>query len=388
MAVRSSSTDFHPHALRGLIDVGLPVPQAPFVWNATVTALAGASGAVLAILMFYLVSQRLVLRPVETLRKVAERVTSGDITAQSTIRSGDEFQDLSNAFNEMLAHLRRAQEEQATINRSLDVRLGELAEMNVGLYESNRLKTEFLANVSHELRTPLVSIIGFAELLRDAWDSPDTDRDRVVRYANNILTSGRSLLDIINDLLDLAKIEAGKLELHINDFSPAQLGTDLIDFVQPLANKRKQNIILEIADDLPRMQSDPGKIKQILYNLLSNAVKFTPEEGTIALRIERCDEARVQMIVSDTGPGIDDDLQEKIFEKFSQLDSSETREHAGTGLGLAITRELVTMLGGTIKLQSSLGHGSTFTVELPRTFAPPSASLPASTVLPPRTGQP
>jgi signal transduction histidine kinase len=136
------------------------------------------------------------------------------------------------------------------------------------------------------------------------------------------------------------------------------------------------------------MQSDPGKIKQILYNLLSNAVKFTPEEGTIALRIERCDEARVQMIVSDTGPGIDDDLQEKIFEKFSQLDSSETREHAGTGLGLAITRELVTMLGGTIKLQSSLGHGSTFTVELPRTFAPPSASLPASTVLPPRTGQP
>lgn len=365
MAVRATAADPHPEQLRGIIDVRLPVRQEGSVWNSVVTVLAGATGAVLAILVFYMVIQRLVLSPVHTLRRIAEKVTSGDIAVRSSIASGDEFEDLSKAMNEMLTHLKAAQEDQQKINRSLDIRLGELAETNVTLYESNRIKNEFLANVTHELRTPLVSIIGFAELLRDAWEGPKLDRKRLARYCENILTSGRSLLDIINDLLDLAKIEAGKLELHLSEFSMAELCKDLIDFVRPLADKRNQELILELDGDLPQCHGDTGKIKQILYNLLSNAIKFTPTGGLISLAVRQDPADRVRLIVRDTGPGIPPERQDAIFEKFRQLDGSQTREHEGTGLGLAITKDLVQTLGGTIACDSIVGRGSTFTVDFP-----------------------
>jgi signal transduction histidine kinase len=367
MAVRGADTDAHPSALRGIIDVRLLMPKASGVWNSVVTVLAGASGAVLAILVFYMVIQRLVLSPVNTLRSAAERVSEGHTEARSLITTGDEFQDLSETFNDMLAHLNAAQEEQRKINRSLDVKLGELAEMNVGLYESNRLKNEFLANVTHELRTPLVSIIGFAELIRDAWDAPEPDRARLTRYSENILTSGRSLLEIINDLLDLAKIEAGKLQLHLSDFSIGELCRDLADFVRPLCDKRNQQLALEVADGLPRFHSDSGKIKQILYNLLSNAIKFTPTGGMISLYAEHAGNESVRLIVKDTGPGIAEEQRQTIFEKFRQLDASKTREHEGTGLGLAISRDLAQMLGGIIELDSNPGQGATFVVTLPAT---------------------
>ncbi|MFQ5494500.1 MAG: ATP-binding protein [Phycisphaerae bacterium] len=365
MAVRGVETDPHPHVLRGIIDIRLAVPRAPRVWNAAVTVLAGASGALLAILVFYLVTERLVLTPVHALRGVAEKVTKGDISVRSAISSGDEFEDLSETLNEMLSHLRAAQAEQEKINRSLDIKLGELAETNVALYESNRLKNQFLANVTHELRTPLVSIIGFAELLCDAADNPATDRSRLARYSRNILHSGRSLLDIINDLLDLAKIEAGKLELHLSEFDLAELCRDLIDFVQPLADKRRQRLSLHVGDSLPPCHSDAGKIKQILYNLLSNAVKFTPAGGAVRLGVEANGRKRVRLTVQDNGPGIPEDQREVIFEKFRQLDASTAREHEGTGLGLAITKDLAVVLGGTVNLQSVEGEGSTFIVELP-----------------------
>jgi signal transduction histidine kinase len=267
----------------------------------------------------------------------------------------------------MLRHLNSAQEEQQRINRSLDVRVGELAETNVALYESNRIKSEFLANVTHELRTPLISIIGFAELLRDAWEDPKADRKRLARYTGNILTSGRSLLEIINDLLDVAKIEAGEMELHVTEFSPARLGHDLIDFVQPLADKRNLELSALIDDDLPTCHSDSGKIKQILYNLLSNAIKFTPTGGAISLAMENAGDGAIRLIVSDSGPGIPEEQLETIFEKFRQLDASKTREHEGTGLGLAITRDLVTLLGGKVHVESVEGVGASFIVTLPMT---------------------
>ncbi len=365
MAVRGTDLERYGDSLRGILDVTLPIPRHEGVWNSAVTMLAGASGAVLAILAFYMITQRLVLSPVTTLRRAAEQVATGDTTVRAVIHTGDEFQSLSAAFNNMLAHLNAAQEEQSRINRSLDVKLGELAETNVALFESNRLKSEFLANVSHELRTPLVSIIGFAELLRDGAGNPEVDGKRLHRYAENILSSGRSLLDLINDLLDLAKVEAGKIELHISEFSMEELCTDLIDFVRPLADKRRQTLEARIALHLPRCRSDSGRIKQILYNLLSNAVKFTPEGGEISISVEHDGDQRLRLSISDTGPGIAADQREAIFEKFRQLDSSTTREHAGTGLGLAITRELVELLGGKIELQSDPGHGSTFMVSLP-----------------------
>lgn len=365
MAIRGTPLDDYPHVLRGIIDVIIPVSGNALIWNTIVTVLAGASGAVLAILVFYMVIQSLVLSPVAALKSAAERVTSGDLTVRSNIESGDEFGDLSHAFNKMLAHLKEAQEHLQTINRSLDVRLGELAQTNVALYESNRLKGEFLANVTHELRTPLVSIIGFAELLSDLAKSPKPDVSRLGRYSHNILTSGRSLLDIINDLLDLAKIEAGKMELHLTEFSLAQLCQDLLDFVRPLAEKREQKLVADFSSDLDPMSSDSGKVKQILYNLLSNAIKFTPPGGAIKLSARSHSPQHVQLIVSDTGPGIPASQRAHIFEKFYQLDSSATREHAGTGLGLAITRELVEILGGSITLEADQGTGATFVVSLP-----------------------
>ncbi len=365
MAVRGTAVDAHPDALRGIIDVRLPIHRDAGVWNSVTTVLAGASGAVLAILVFYMVTQRLVLSPVTRLRHVAEQVTTGDVGVRASIASGDEFEQLSTAFDGMLDHLKAAQDEQRKINRSLDIRLGELAETNVALYESNRIRSEFLANVTHELRTPLVSIIGFAELLRDATDNPDADMKRLDRFAQNILTSGRSLLDIINDLLDLAKMDAGELTLHLSEFSIIDLCRDLIDFVRPLADKRAQGLRLRVPPELPAFHGDSGKIKQILYNLLSNAVKFTPTGGSVSLALERDGDDRVRMTVTDTGPGIDPSRHTEIFEKFRQLDSSRTREYEGTGLGLAITRDLAQLLGGSVHVESALGRGASFIVVLP-----------------------
>lgn len=365
MAVRAMEGERNPGSLRGIIEVHVPIPAVESLTTKLVLASALTSGALLAVLVFYLVTQKILLSPVRKLRRVADRVTAGDMEVRAAIATGDELEDLGEAFNNMLEHLRQSQEELQKINRSLDTRLGELAETNVALFESNRLKSEFIANVSHELRTPLVSIIGFAELLCEFGDTRAVDPQRLHRYAGNILTSGRMLLDIINDLLDLAKIEAGKLQLHITEFDVATLCASLIDFVTPLADKKRLKLSLEAADNLPRMNSDAGRLKQILYNLLSNALKFTPDEGQVSLRVQPGGDGEVLFAVADTGPGISKEHQSVIFEKFHQLDSSHTREYSGTGLGLAITVELCTMLGGRIALDSALGQGSTFTVTLP-----------------------
>ena len=368
LAVRNEERGSTRRPLVGIVDVTLPIEtdQALF-WTRVVIVSAGIMAGFLAILVFYLIMQKLILAPVRDLRTLAEQITAGDLTARSEIDTGDEFEELADAFNEMLTRLERSRLELEMINRSLDTRLGELAETNVALYESNRIKSEFLANMSHELRTPLTSIIGFADLLRDLTQSGNgIDTARAARYANNILTSGRNLLEIINDLLDLAKIEAGKIELHRSHFAVSDLCQDLVDFMRPLADKKAQTLILNLGSNLPIMHSDPGKIRQVLYNLLSNAVKYTPEEGTIRLDAHPSQrEGFVRIVVSDNGPGIAPEDQERIFEKFRQLDSSVTREHSGTGLGLAISRELCTMLGGTVHVESELGQGSRFIVELP-----------------------
>jgi signal transduction histidine kinase len=391
--VRTMTAEAQPAALLGIIDVQMPIDrklQELGWWNLAAFVLSGAVAGMLSILVFYLITQKLILSPVRDLRDVAEQVASGDLEVRSGIATGDEFEELADTFNDMLAHLKTTQDELRTSNRSLDVRLGELAETNVSLFESNRLKSEFLANVSHELRTPLASIIGFAELLRDAAEDPGVDRARWARYAENILVSGRMLLDIINDLLDLAKIEAGRLELHVSEFPLQDVCGSMVDFIRPLADKKNLTLEVSLADDLPRMRSDSGKIKQILYNLLSNAVKFTPAGGRVGLgastvpdgsletadSTERRDGAltthhspltthQVELSVWDTGPGISREDQAVIFEKFRQLDASKTREYGGTGLGLAITRELTAMLGGAVRVESELGRGSHFTVTLP-----------------------
>jgi len=356
---------YRENQLAGIITVRLPGEsdaQALLV-NRVVIIAAGMLAGILAILVFYIITHKFILSPINELRTVAIRVGEGDLNMRSTVHSGDEFEQLSENMNQMLERLRDSQEELKKANRALDQKLGEMAATNVGLYEANRVKSEFIANVSHELRTPLTSIIGFAELLREG---PQGDgSERTLRYAENILISGRILLEIVNDLLDLAKIEAGKLELKIEPLQIDKVCRELLDFTRVLADKKRQHLEFHADAELPALHTDRGALRQILFNLLSNAVKFTPEDGRIDVHARRHDDEHVQVSVHDSGPGVAPEHQALIFEKFRQIDQSATREHHGTGLGLAIARDLTQMLGGEIGVESELGRGSVFWFRLP-----------------------
>jgi two-component system, NarL family, sensor histidine kinase BarA len=298
---------------------------------------------------------------VRVLQETAEKVSEGNLDIRSDISTGDEFQQLSETFNTMLANLKQSADQLRAVNKSLDVRLGQLAESNVALYEANRLKSEFLANVSHELRTPLNSILGFADLLKDAANGDA----KSLRYVNNILSSGRNLLDLINDLLDLAKIEAGRMEIRSEPLPLGDLFEGLSSVLKPLTEQKHLVIIPAVAADVPIIHTDASKLQQVLYNFLSNAIKFSPNGARIDLVAMRDAEESVRIAVTDRGPGIAPEKHDVIFEKFRQVDASHTRGHGGTGLGLAISKELITLLGGTIGVDSVPGGGSTFWVVLP-----------------------
>ena len=365
--------------LAGLIRVDVPAPDTDqqLVFNRLVILAAGLLAGTLAILVFYLITHRFILSPIDELKDVAARVSEGDLTVRSQLRTGDEFEQLSESLNTMLERLRAAQDDLKRANRLLDDKLVEMAASNVALFESNRLKSDFLANVSHELRTPLTSIIGFAELLREGPDvAPD---GRQARFAENILISGRILLEIINDLLDLAKIEAGKVELHLQATRLEALAATLLDFMRPQADKRGLQLELLADETLPILITDPGRVRQVLFNLLSNAVKFTPDGGSVRVSLRRESDG-VRIEVTDTGPGISLEHQQMIFDKFRQVDQSATREHPGTGLGLAIAKELTALLGGEIGVVSELGAGSTFWLHLPKATPETAERRPASLV--------
>lgn len=340
-------------------------------------------GSALSVLIFFIILKKLIFSPVRKLRRVSERVQQGDLTARSTIATGDEFEELSISFNEMLNRMEADQQKLQKMNESLDLKVEELAEVNIGLFESGKLKNEFLANVSHELRTPLNSIIGFAELLESMKTETEEDQTKRLRYLKNILTSGRALLDMINELLDMAKIEAGRMEANLEPTSIADLLEGLSGIMRPQAKTKGVTITLDVEEDLPTVQTDPGKLQQILYNFLSNAIKFTPKDSVVTIRCNMIDalsqSPSVQICVQDCGPGIPEDMMDMVFEKFRQVDATHTREHAGTGLGLAICRELAELLHANLSVQSKSGDGASFFVEIPVSFAPetPEPLMPA-----------
>lgn len=353
-----------PAPLLGLVSVDMPsqVSARQQLLNRVFILTAGLIAGVVAIVVFWVVTLRMILQPVRVLQETAEKVSEGDLNIRSDISTGDEFQVLSETFNTMLANLKNSADQLRAVNKSLDLKLGQLAESNVALYESNRLKSEFLANVSHELRTPLNSILGFAELLKDLT-LPAGD-PKIARYIQNIYTAGHNLLDLINDLLDLAKIEAGRMEVRSEPLSLTDLFEALASVLKPLTEQKNLSIISIVSPDLPIIETDPAKLQQILYNFLSNAIKFSPASGKIELSAQ-LEADRIRISVTDHGPGIETAKQNVIFEKFRQLDGSVTREHSGTGLGLAISKELTTLLGGTIGVSSEPGQGATFYVTLP-----------------------
>ena len=337
---------------------------------------AGLFAGLLAIGVFYYITTRIILSPVRVLRGYAERVSEGDLSIRSDINTGDEFEQLSDMFNTMLASLKRNQDELQSANKTLDLKLMDMAESNIALFEANKVKGEFLANVSHELRTPLNSIIGFAEVMQETLEGQTGPMDeKRQRYAANIITSSRRLLDLINDLLDIAKIEAGKMTLRLAQVSVTDTLEGLVTLIKPQAEKNGVRMFVEVAPRLPMIRTDPGKLQQIVFNFLANAVKFTPKGGTVTLRAQSLrtgvgraaasEVTHLRIAVADTGPGIAEEDQHKVFEKFTQLDPGVTKSHGGTGLGLTIAQELAEMMGGRIDIESSLGRGATFILTLP-----------------------
>jgi signal transduction histidine kinase len=316
--------------------------------------------AILIMVGSYLIVRYIIVKPVKHLKEVSDAISAGELNVRSEIQTGDEFEDLSHAFNRMLRNLVSMQDRLRKANCDLDLKVDELARVNMALYDSNRLKSDFLATMSHELRTPLNSIIGFSDVLSSA--EPLTDKQQ--RWVGNIRKSGEHLLNLINDILDLAKIEAGKMQVRPEEFSIREVCEGLTNMFRPMAEKKNIELRNQIAPEIPPLNQDVGKLQQILSNLLSNAIKFTPEGGRVVLKAEG-EGLNVLLTVADTGVGIAPEDQELVFEKFRQAGNPLTREHAGTGLGLSIVRELSKLLGGDVTLQSELGRGSTFTVCLP-----------------------
>lgn len=296
--------------------------------------------------------QTLIVFPVQSKNKIIGAFTLASRTARSF--TAQDLQLLSSIGNQVGTAVENAhlfQKEQETVEK---------------LMEMDRIKSEFLSNVSHELRTPLTSIIGFSEILLDRLAgvlSPDQES-----YVRNMNTSGQHLLEIINNLLDLSKIKAGKMEIHPHLFSLRSLLETIQQTVIPMTYKKGIHFDLSVDEGVDMVYTDEGKVKQILLNILGNAIKFTPAKGSVQLQVRagRLGRARaIEISIRDTGIGIPTHALSKIFDEFQQIDGSYTRDYPGTGLGLAITKRFVDILGGEIHVESRSGSGSTFRVSIP-----------------------
>lgn len=243
----------------------------------------------------------------------------------------------------------------------------EIIEAKNNAEEASRIKSEFLANMSHELRTPLNSIIGFSQLLSS---NPFGNlNEKEIKYSDNIMTSGKHLLDLINDILDISKIESGKMQLEFEIFNSDLFFSEVEDMIRHLAQKKNIQISNQARSENIMIYADRLRLRQIMYNLLSNSLKFTPENGCIKINATEKDKM-LEIAVSDNGIGIPEDKQEAIFETFRQADSSTSKQYGGTGLGLALVRKYVEMHGGEIRVDSEEGAGSTFTFTIPLSSHP------------------
>jgi len=354
------------------IELDTEIIQGAIQQNRAILSAVAIATAACSMGLLWMIVRWFIVKPLAHLRDVTEEVSHGRMDVRADVDTGDEFEELSRSFNRMLRHLMDTQTALQNVNEDLDNKVDEQAQLNLKLYEMNQVKGEFLANMSHELRTPLNSIIGFSEILENAKGL----EPKQVRFASNIRNSGRLLLDLINDILDLAKLEVGKMEVNPTSFKIHQLAGELCEMVRNLADSKTIKIVCDANEDWPELLQDKIKVRQIITNLLSNAIKFTPEGGrvnVIAKRIGESGQEELKIQVRDTGVGIAEADQTIVFEKFRQGPSALggdalTREVSGTGLGLSIVKELCILLGGQVELESEVGKGSTFTVTIPWVF--------------------
>lgn len=295
------------------------------------------------------------ISPIEKLKAGAIEIGNGNFDHRFNVSTGDELEDLSHSLNSMAENF-------GNFEQKIRLKAEELKLANEQLEITSKLKSEFLANMSHELRTPLNSIIGFADVLKEKTFGELNEKQ--TKYVSNISTSGNHLLNLINDILDLSKVEAGKMDMHIETFSLYGALSEVQTLIKPLADEKHINLSIDKNADVLNITADENKFKQIMFNLLSNAIKFTPEHGEVGVATKHS-EGLLEISVTDTGIGIKEEDLELIFHEFKQVDVSLSRQYAGTGLGLALTKKLVEMHGGRIFVKSKHGKGSKFTVIIP-----------------------
>jgi signal transduction histidine kinase len=320
-----------------------------------------------------------VTRPLSNLSYAVEEIGNGNLDIRIKRQSEDEIGDLAASFANMVRQLSSRETALRELNENLEKRVEErtieLKSLQVGLEQArdaaddaNQAKSAFLANMSHELRTPMNAILGYSEMLME--EAEDLQQEESIPDLKKIHQSGTHLLALINDVLDLSKIESGKMEAFAEEIDLNMLIDEASAIAHPLLEKNKNSLIIERSKNLGMAYQDMTKLRQTLFNLLSNAAKFT-HEGTVTLHVDRTEEAGVSWLifaVSDTGIGIAEDKIEHVFEEFAQADDSTTRDYGGTGLGLAISRRFCKLLGGDLSVHSEPGKGSTFTILIPATL--------------------
>jgi signal transduction histidine kinase len=336
-------------------------PLKAAIWR---TALLLVAFLLLAIATSVLLARKLV-RPIESIQAAAAKIGSGALNQRIEVPSHDELGALAEEFNHMAARLGESyanlEQKVEERTRELATALEELDEKGRELEAASRHKSEFLANMSHELRTPLNAILGFSQLLRERLFGDVNAKQE--EYLDDILSSANHLLALIDDILDLSKVEAGHIELEIRPFSLREALERGVVMVRERATKDGIELAVTGVSDVDIVTGDERRIRQVLFNLLSNAVKFTPAGGAVTLSAAQVN-GEVRVSVTDTGPGIASEDQERIFEEFQQTEAG-IAQREGTGLGLALSKRLVELHGGRLWVDSELGHGSTFVFSLP-----------------------
>ncbi len=364
--------------LAGVLSIVMPIEL--YRQNSKENLIREAAFFCIAMLVFILITYyataRLVTKPLNKLTSVMARITGGDLNTgldPDNIKAEGEIKELTDHFNMMIDELRNVYKDLenkvdlrtkdlAKANDILEAQQKQLEVINKRLLEDNKYKSDFLAIMSHELRTPLTSSVAFTDVLEKI--SGGTDKER--RIINEIKTNNQTLLSLINNILDMARIEAGKAELLLEPVDFVDVINAVEKVIKPLADKKELTLITDVDRTVPLIKGDREKLRRIVENLLSNAVKFTRAGGHVRVWV-KFDGAtqEITINVEDNGIGIAPEEQSLVFEKFVQGDSSIHRPYSGSGLGLALARELAELHGGRITLESELGKGSIFTVTIP-----------------------